>query len=660
MIPLLRSEISIVDVIKSALHYRGYGQTLQTELVGYFGVKQALLTHSGRTGLYFLLKALPQKKVYLPAYNCWVVTEAVRYAKKEIEYVDINLDDYTMDVAKLAEVLVPESIIIATHQFGIPCNIEAILEVAKQRKCFVIEDNAPAFGSEYKGKKTGSFCDASFISFDYSKLLVSGKGGAVLFNDEELYHRVKTIHDNEIKLPGFFKSLKHMLIALSYSYATHELFYPLTYVLFKKIRGLNKSFPSYNFGDQNESYRYGYDDMRAKLAYLGMKRLEKTIQRRKEILDCYLKEVVRNENIIPINLPDYIEPVMLKLPFRLKNSDREYFYKKCLKKGLDIAFLFPYFYEKNGRACLNARIAADQAMALPIYSSLKEADLLKIKGVFHDKGNFGSDLVSRNEIGAAEKRRILFFTLSYYWLDKEAYLKSKNSISVLKSYDELPVQEYFLKVENKSFLIDLFRSNEEIFSAFDYKGAQYPIHKTIKNGVIVNKACSSEEKKNFYDFYQTFVKDPKRKNKILVLQKSELEKLEVFYAVSAQGEYLGGIGLLPSPDRRYLYYKYAATLHRFSENDLLIWNGIKYAKDEGYAYFDLSCVCPEAEKKSDLYRLYHYKKKFGGSLVTFNTYVKVRKPFGFLEIFFSVVLRYLFQNDLIKFVLFLKKLKMFK
>lgn len=217
-----------------------------------------------------------------------------------------------------------------------------------------------------------------------------------------------------------------------------------------------------------------------------------------------------------------------------------------------------------------------------------------------------------------------------------------------------------MKISYKTFLIDLSKTKEEIYSAFDYTGARYKINKALKSGVIVKRAETAAEKQKFYDFYQTFAEDPRRENKILVLQNSELNNLDVFYAVSTEGEYLGGIGLLPSPDRRYLLYKYAATLHRFCENELMLWHAIQYAKDAQYAYFDMSWMWPTEDTKSDQYRLYQFKKKFGGNLVSFYTYVKLRGPFKVPGVMFRLILKYFFNGDIINFTLRLKKLKGFK
>ena len=388
MIATLRSEIRLTDVVRSLLFNRGYTAKLESELTRYFGVQNSLLTHSGRTGLYFLLKALPHRKVYLPAYNCWAVTEAASRAGKEIESVDIRLEDFNMDVAKLRSSLAADSIIVATHQFGIPCDIDGILELARERDCIVLEDNAPAIGSEVAGRKTGSFGTASIVSFDHSKAIVSGKGGAILFTDDVLYQRVKKLHDETVAMPGPFQSLRYMLVALAYSYATHKWVYRTTYALFRRIRGCSKSEPAYDLTGQNPSYLLGCDEMRAKVAYLGMKRLAGTLSRREKIVDFYREITSGNERIIAPVIPDGCKAALLKFPIRLDGFDRDFFYARCLAKGVDIGFLFPFHYQGADDDCPNARAAASQAMSLPVHGALGRGDLDRIKNALADEKSY--------------------------------------------------------------------------------------------------------------------------------------------------------------------------------------------------------------------------------------------------------------------------------
>ncbi len=269
-------------------------------------------------------------------------------------------------------------------------------------------------------------------------------------------------------------------------------------------------------------------------------------------------------------------------------------------------------------------------------------------------------LSAYEEAGHIERRSLLGMTLNYFWMDTRSFLRSRAFISLLRSHEELPEKEYSLKITYQTFLIDLSKSKDAIYAAFDYTGARYKINKAIKNGVTVKRAETAAEKHKFHDFYQAFASDPMRRNKILVLQKEELDRVEILYAVSSGGEYLGGIGLLPSPDRRYLLYKYAATLHKFCENELMLWHAIQYAKESGYAFFDMSWMWPTEDKSSKLYQLFQFKKKFGGDMVPFYTYVKLRGPFIVPGMLFKLILNMFFKGDVIRFTLLLKKMKMFK
>jgi dTDP-4-amino-4,6-dideoxygalactose transaminase len=380
MIAPIRCEVRLADVLSSLFRNRGYRNKLEVELINYFGAGRVQLTHSGRSALYYLLKALPQRKVYVPAYNCWAVAEAVLYAKKEIEYVDITLDDFNMDVARLREVLEPDSIVIATHQFGIPCDIDAIQELATERRCVVLEDNAGAFGSEIRGRRTGTFARAAILSFDYSKTVVSGKGGAILFNDEELYQKVRGVYQNEVMPCRAWNSLKYLLMALGYAYLTHKRIYPLTYAIFRQIRGSSRAEKKLIL-DNNESYLLDYDDMRAKLAYLNVRRVDTIIRKKLAICSLYLDDMDLPDKIkLPV-VPDFVKAVMIKLPFISEKTDRDSVYQQCLDNGVDIEYTFPYWYSNEQNQCPNSEVAARQAMSLPVYSALIVDDCTMIKKV---------------------------------------------------------------------------------------------------------------------------------------------------------------------------------------------------------------------------------------------------------------------------------------
>jgi len=259
-----------------------------------------------------------------------------------------------------------------------------------------------------------------------------------------------------------------------------------------------------------------------------------------------------------------------------------------------------------------------------------------------------------------EKRKLLFLTLNYYWMDTEGFLKSTDRIALLRTHDMLPPGEYFHRLDYKTFLIDLRRSTEQLLSSLDYKSARYPINRALKSGIAVKFAEDRPEKERFFRFYQDFIEGPGHRNQVLALQQDELERLVVLYAVSSQGEYLGGIGLLPSPDGRYLLYKYSATKRRFCENDLLVWQAILHAKEAGYTYFDMSWMGNVDGSDDKQRRLFQYKKKFGGELVPFYSYVKVRGVLKIPGLFFKIILKRLFKDDINNLALLLKRTWIFR
>lgn len=381
MIARIRPEVKYAHLLRSLFTSEDYKKKLEEELKAYFGVKEVLLTQGGRAGLYYLLRVLPQKKVYLPAYTCWAVPEAIMRAKKELEYVDIKLEDYNMDVDKLRKAIIPHSIIIATHQFGIPCDIEEIEALARENDCLVLEDNAAGFGSTYKGKRTGSFSAASIISFEFSKTLTCGKGGAILFNDRDLFLKVKKVYIEEIRKMRYIESLKYVLYVLGYSLVTNKILFNVTHFLFRITKGLTTGFPDFDSSGARDLYRSDFDNVRAKLIFLGMKDIDQLTKRKREIAEFYLRELVDCDKVeLPV-YPDYKSPVFMRFPFRVKSGGKEDFYARCAKNGLDLAFTFSYSCDANkDRARYSCR-AAETVLNLPVYSKLSNGDLQAIKKV---------------------------------------------------------------------------------------------------------------------------------------------------------------------------------------------------------------------------------------------------------------------------------------
>ena len=194
-----------VRVVRSRSLFRYYGLDLQkevdafeSEFARYLGVAHAIGVTSGTAALGVALGALgvgPGQEVMVPAYM-WVSVAAAVVNRGAIPVlVDID-DTFTIDPKSLEERISDKTTgIIVVHMSGAPADIEAILEVAKRRNLFVLEDCAQCIGGSVKGKRVGRFGDMGIFSFQMNKNMTSGEGGAVVTNNRRLYDRAFACHD---------------------------------------------------------------------------------------------------------------------------------------------------------------------------------------------------------------------------------------------------------------------------------------------------------------------------------------------------------------------------------------------------------------------------------------------------------------------------------
>lgn len=102
----------------------------------------------------------------------------------------------TMDPKDVEKKITPSTkAILAVHMRGVPCDMDAIMAIAKKHNLKVIEDCAQAVGGTYKGKYLGTIGDCGCFSFQYHKTITAGEGGMILTQDERLYDRCMGYHD---------------------------------------------------------------------------------------------------------------------------------------------------------------------------------------------------------------------------------------------------------------------------------------------------------------------------------------------------------------------------------------------------------------------------------------------------------------------------------
>lgn len=391
MIPRTKIENSSKVLIKSLFTSpRGACDQLKRALADILSVSPPLLTSCASAGFYYLLKLFPGRKIYLQGYTCRSLIEACFFADRmsDLRLVDIELNTYGMDVEALEKVIEPKSIIVVTHQFGIPAPISRFLHLAHKKDCLLVEDNAAAFGAKVDGRFTGTWGDVSLLSFEHTKTLSSCGGGAIFFRDAATQKDVEKIQNHEINSGLSFSPLS-IVRGLAYNGLTNNAVYktigfPLWCLLngYYKDRGQlrkkRKGFYFQPFGEQ-----------RANLALSMLRFFREVCQRRKEIELKYLTSLKDHPFIKTYKPVSSSETALMIFPIRILQRSKIDFYKRCLRKNIDLGFTFSYVNKAFYTAALhNCEDAANQTLNLPFYSKLKPIEIERICSVVSAEAQF--------------------------------------------------------------------------------------------------------------------------------------------------------------------------------------------------------------------------------------------------------------------------------
>lgn len=165
---------------------------LEQKIKDYLGVDQFLFCSNGTIVLQMALKALDiTKEVITTPFSYVATTNAILWEGCKPVFVDIREDSLCIDETKIeASITKDTQAILATHVYGLPCNIEAIEAIAHKHNLKVIYDAAHAFGCKYNGKSLLEYGDVSTCSFHATKLFHTVEGGAVIARDKSVYEKL--------------------------------------------------------------------------------------------------------------------------------------------------------------------------------------------------------------------------------------------------------------------------------------------------------------------------------------------------------------------------------------------------------------------------------------------------------------------------------------
>lgn len=366
---LIEKEIkdALDDVFKTQQFILGPKvEEFENVIAKYCGVKYAIGVASGSDALLLSLMALgigPGDEVIIPSFTFFATAGSVSRIGAIPVFVDIDPDSYNIDPIKIEEKITSKTkVIMPVHLFGQCADMNPILEIAKRRNLFVIEDAAQALGAIYKpdlreeGKRAGEIGDLGCFSFYPTKNLGGfGDGGMVVTNDPDLAEKVRLLRVHGSKFKYFHRFI-----------------------------GINSRL----------------DAIQAAILLVKFKYLEKWIEERQKRANFY--SALFNEtksNIEGLKLPKIqyhnrhiFNQYVIQVPER--NRLREYLTMEGI--GTDIYYPLPLHLQecysflryKKGDLPISEKVS-EEVLALPIYPELTEDQQIfvvnKIKQFFKNR-----------------------------------------------------------------------------------------------------------------------------------------------------------------------------------------------------------------------------------------------------------------------------------
>lgn len=372
LIPRLNYNFSFRDLgisIIGAFRYN-FNKIKISEL---FNNKDIYFVNHARTGLRLLLNSfnLPQNaRIGVQILNCHTVFNAIIKAGYTPILIDIN-ESLTISLDDLKRKVTQIDALIVTHLFGIPAEIEKIIEIAKGKP--IIEDCAHSFLSKRNGKIIGTIGDAAIFSFGKAKFPSIGSGGFVIINNKMIIPKFIE-YFSKLKGDTYFAEIKNIIESLIFKI----IYYRFIYVLFKRLtKSTIMSKISIKI-ELNHNYETAEKKvLRSNLSLFLNKMNEYESYKEKQVTNAWQlkKYLTQYKNLEQIKIDIKSNPNYIMLPV-LTNNKKELI-NSFFKKGVEIGSHFSKSiewaeelgYKKND--CLIAESIIPKLILFPTYTSIR-------------------------------------------------------------------------------------------------------------------------------------------------------------------------------------------------------------------------------------------------------------------------------------------------
>jgi len=251
----------VADAVTNAWYGNAnmYHERFEKAFAAYIGRRHAIALPSCTSALHLALLASNVgigDEVIVPEAT-WIATSApISYVGATPVFADIDPHTWCLDAGSFEAKITPKTrAVIIVNLYGNMPDMDAILQIADRHGIAIIEDAAESIGSEYKGRKAGSFGLASAFSFHGSKTLTTGEGGMLLTDDEDVCQRCLFLRDHG-RAPG-----------------------------------------EKQFWNTEAAYKYKMSSMQAALGLAQLERVEELVERKRQIFSWYKEALADTEDI---------------------------------------------------------------------------------------------------------------------------------------------------------------------------------------------------------------------------------------------------------------------------------------------------------------------------------------------------------------------------
>lgn len=340
-------------------------QRFENAFASFIGVKHAFAVSNATVALHLANAALgigAGDEVLVPSLTFVATANAVKYTGATPVFVDItSQDDLSISPTAIEAAITPATkAITVMHYGGYLCDMDAINAIARKHHLAVIEDAAHAPGTELNGKKAGTFSDAACFSFFSNKNLVTGEGGMIVTDHDDLAERISLMRSHG-----------------------------MTTLTWDRHKGHAHSYDVVALG-----YNYRIDEIRSALGLTQLGKLPKNNERRREITNWYRAQL---SEVDELTLPYLQHPGLSAahlFPILLDAKlDRTAFIDQMKQRGIQTSIHYPpihqftYYRQQNGKHDQPLPLtesAGRREVTLPLYPTMSPDDVKQVVSAIKD------------------------------------------------------------------------------------------------------------------------------------------------------------------------------------------------------------------------------------------------------------------------------------